>query len=55
MMKHTVTFEMDKHDCSHCPLCNGADLCNLLNEEDYEDLWEEQLNNCPLTEVNDEL
>jgi predicted transcriptional regulator len=52
-MKFRVEFEMKKHHCYYCPLCNGADLCNLLDEEDFDDLQEEQLNNCPLKIVDD--
>jgi len=45
-MKFIVEFEMPAHVCFHCPLSNGSDECNLL-DNDYED-DDEQVLDCPL-------
>jgi len=50
-MKYTVTieFEREKH-CLRCPLRNEQeDTCNLQDTAAF--TWEEQMQDCPLKEV----
>lgn len=46
-----VMIDMDKpSDCTGCPMCSYEDDSCLLQIKMY-DSWEEQYDNCPITEA----
>lgn len=52
-----VQIDMQKPDhCIRCPLLNDDDMCCLQDyegqEEKWDWTWEQQMQNCPLKEVD---
>jgi len=52
-----VQIDMKKPDhCLRCPLLNNDDMCCLQDyegqEEKWDWTWEQQMQNCPLKEVD---
>lgn len=52
-----VQIDMQKPDhCIRCPLLNNYDMCCLQDyegqEEKWDWTWEQQMQNCPLKEVD---
>jgi hypothetical protein len=55
--KTMVQIDMQKPDhCLRCPLLNNDDMCCLQDyegqEEKWDWTWEQQMQNCPLKEVD---
>jgi hypothetical protein len=49
-MRFYIEFEMEKHHCMNCPMCDLDDMCNLQREDGIDTL-EQQMANCPLEEA----